>query len=68
MKQYLADQNLMEQYPAAQEPHRKTLELFWQEPSVIIAIATAVVVASYSYVSNVMASTSALYQGLVHSL
>ncbi|MGA3290967.1 MAG: hypothetical protein ABSD42_12090 [Candidatus Bathyarchaeia archaeon] len=64
MEQYLADQRLMEQYRATQEYQRKTLELFWQEPSVIIAIAGAVVVAAYSYISNSMTSTNILYQVL----
>jgi hypothetical protein len=64
LEQYIASQNHTEQYKAAQEYQRKQLELFWQEPSVIIAIAGAVVVAAYSYITNTMASTSALDQGL----
>lgn len=63
-EQYLADQMLVEQYRATQEYQRKQLELFWQEPSVIVAIAGAVVVAAYSFISNTMASTDVLDQGL----
>ena len=49
-----ASNSLMEQYREAHEMQRKLLELFWQEPSVIVAIAGAVVVASYSYITDAM--------------
>jgi hypothetical protein len=58
------DENLRCQYREAQEMQRKLLELFWQEPSVIVAIAGAVVVAAYSYITNEMASADIQYQVL----
>jgi len=54
--------NLKEQYHEAQEMQRKLLELFWQEPSVIVAIAGAVVIASYHYITDTMIDGSVLYQ------
>lgn len=41
---------------------RKLLELFWQEPSVIVAIAGAVVVASHHYITDTMIDGNVLYQ------
>ena len=43
---------LLEQYRQIQENQRKLLELFWTEPSVIIAIAGGIVLASYYYITN----------------
>jgi hypothetical protein len=53
---------LLEQYNEASQMQRKLLELFWQEPSVIVAIAGAVVVASYSYITDKMVVDSVQYQ------
>lgn len=41
---------------------RKLLELFWQEPSIILAIAGAVVVAAYSYITDAMINANIQYQ------
>ncbi|MGF3573534.1 MAG: hypothetical protein ACQXXG_08980 [Candidatus Bathyarchaeia archaeon] len=53
---------LLAQYHEAHEMQRKLLELFWQESSVIIAIAGAVVVAAYYYITDAMISECVLYQ------
>lgn len=58
------EEKLMEQYHEAHQMQRKLLELFWQEPSVIVAIAGAVVVAAYSYITDAMINENVLYQVL----
>ena len=55
------NKKLLEQYHEAHQMQRKLLELFWQEPSVIVAIAGAVVVAAYSYITDQMIDTNVQY-------
>ena len=56
------ENNLREQYRQLQENARKQLELFWEQPSVIVAISAALLVAAYYYISNQMVLASVEYQ------
>lgn len=53
-----------DKYRELNEDQRKTLELFWQEPSVIVAIASALVVVAYYYITDAMCVASLQYQAL----
>jgi hypothetical protein len=58
------EQKLLEQYREAHATQRKLLDLFWKEPSVIVAIAIAVVLAAYLLITDGMVEGSIQYQTL----
>ncbi len=53
---------LADQYRELNENQRKLLELFWQEPAVIVAIAGGLVIAAYSYITDAFCIASLEYQ------
>jgi len=45
---------LLEQYRQVNEDQKKLVELIWQEPTVIVTIASALVIVAYYYVTDDM--------------
>jgi len=56
------ERNLREQYREVNANQRELLKLIWQEPSVIIVIASGLVIAGYFYVSEEMCNKYLAYQ------